>query len=161
MDDFFSETRQQFIRIANILGIEKEVIDKLKEPQRVIEFDIPIKLDNGETKTFKGFRSQHNNIMGPYKGGLRFHEKVSKDEVKALSMLMTWKCSLVGLPFGGAKGGIKVNPFELSRLELEKLARGYVRGIFSDIGYNKDIPAPDVNTNSQIMGWMVDEYSKI
>jgi glutamate dehydrogenase/leucine dehydrogenase len=161
MTGFFSETQKKFIRIAKALGVEEKIIEELKEPQNVIKLDIPLKMDNGEKKVFKGFRSQHNNALGPYKGGLRFHQDVSEDEVKALSMLMTWKCSLAGIPFGGGKGGIRVNPFELSCNELEALARGYVKEIFPHIGYKKDIPAPDVNTNPQIMGWMVDEYSKI
>ena len=161
MGDFFSETQKQFIRIAKVLGLKEEIIEELKDPQKVIKFDIPVEMDNGETKTFKGFRSQHNDILGPYKGGLRFHQDVSEDEVKALSMLMTWKCSLVDLPFGGGKGGVEVDPFQLTESELEKLSRGYVKGVFPNIGYDKDIPAPDVNTNPQIMGWMIDEYSKI
>lgn len=159
--NFFLEAQEQFIKIAKELNLSEEIVNKLKEPQNVIKVDIPVKMDDGETRTFKGFRSQHNNILGPYKGGIRFHPNVSENEVKALSMLMTWKCSLVDLPFGGAKGGIIVDPRALSESELERLARGYVKEIFPWIGYNKDIPAPDINTNSTIMGWMVDEYSKI
>jgi len=160
-NDFFSETQKQFVKIANILNLDLEIIEELKNPQNVIKFDIPIKMNNGQTEIFKGFRSQHNNVLGPYKGGIRFHPNVSENEVKALSMLMTWKCSLVDLPFGGAKGGIIVDPRKLSGSELESLSRGYVKQVFSWIGYDKDVPAPDVNTNPKIMGWMVDEYSKI
>ena len=160
-NDFFSETQEQFIKIANILSLDLEIVEELKYPKNVIKFDIPVEMDNGRIQNFRGFRSQHSNALGPYKGGIRFHPNVSEDEVKALSMLMTWKCSLVNLPFGGAKGGIIVNPKELSESELEKLSRGYVKKIFPWIGYDKDVPAPDINTNSKIMGWMVDEYSKI
>jgi len=160
-NSFFLECKEQFIEIANVLKLNSEIIEELKEPHRLIKLQIPVLMDNGETKIFLGFRSQHNNILGPYKGGIRFHQKVSEDEVKALSMLMTWKCSLVDIPFGGAKGGIIINPLELSRGELERLSRGYVKEVFSWIGPQKDVPAPDINTNPQIMGWMVDEYSKI
>ncbi len=126
----------------------------------MIKFEIPIRMDNGKIKEFNGYRCQHNNVFGPYKGGIRFSPDVFEDEVRALAMLMTWKCSLVGLPFGGAKGGIEVDPFKLSPGELEELSRGYVRKVFPWIGPDKDIPAPDVNTNPQIMAWMVDEYVK-
>jgi glutamate dehydrogenase/leucine dehydrogenase len=118
-------------------------------------------MDDGKIKVFFGFRAQHNNALGPYKGGIRFHPDVSEDGIKVFSQLMTWKCSLAGLPFGGGKGGVIVNPRELSERELERLSRGYVREIFPWIGPEIDIPAPDVNTNSQIMVWMTDEYSKI
>jgi len=160
-NSFFSETQDQFLRIAEVLKLDSEIINKLKEPQNLIKFVVSVRMDSGEVKEFKGFRSQHNNILGPYKGGIRFHQRVSEDEVKALSMLMTWKCSLADLPLGGAKGGVSVNPLELSKDELERLSRGYVKKLFSHIGYDKDIPAPDMNTNPQIMGWMINEYSKI
>jgi len=159
--NFFLDTQKQFKEIAQILKTEPEIIQELEEPHRVIKFQIPVKMDNGKTRIFFGFRSQHNNVLGPYKGGIRFHPGVCEDEIKALSMLMTWKCSLVGLPFGGGKGGVIVNPMELSQGELEQLSRGYVQGIFPWIGPDVDIPAPDVNTNFQIMAWMTDEYSKL
>jgi len=158
---FFLNCQKQFLDTANKLNLKTEIIEELKEPQRIIKFQIPIKTDNGKKKVFFGFRSQHNNALGPYKGGIRFHQNVSEDEVKALSMLMTWKCSLLNLPFGGGKGGIIVNPKELSKKELEKLSRGYVKAIFPFLGENIDIPAPDVNTNAQIMEWMIDEYFKL
>ena len=158
--NFFLDTQKQFKEIAQILKTEPEIIQELEEPHRVIKFQIPVKMDNGKMRIFFGFRSQHNNVLGPYKGGIRFHPGVCEDEIKALSMLMTWKCSLVGLPFGGGKGGVIVNPMELSQEELEQLSRGYVRGIFPWIGPDVDIPAPDINTNSQIMAWMTAEYSK-
>lgn len=157
---FFSETQKQFKEIARILNIEPEIIQELEQPQRVVKFQIPVKMDSGKIKIFYGFRSQHNNALGAYKGGIRYHPNVTEDEVKALSMLMTWKCSLAGLPFGGGKGGVIVEPQKLSKGELEGLSRGYVREIFPLIGEDVDVPAPDVNTNSQIMAWMVDEYLK-
>lgn len=153
---------QQQIRIAcDTLGLEESVYELLKEPQRVIEISIPVKMDDGSVKVFKGYRSLHNNSVGPGKGGVRFHENVDLDEVKALSIWMTFKCSITGIPYGGAKGGITVNPKELSIGELERLSRGYVRGIYKYLGEKVDIPAPDVNTNGQIMAWMVDEYIKL
>lgn len=158
---FFSDCQKQLREVASQLKLEREILQELEEPHRVIKFQIPVLMHNGKKKIFFGFRSQHNNALGPYKGGIRYHPEVSEDEIKALSMLMTWKCSLVGLPFGGAKGGVIVNPKELSQEELEKLSRGYVKEIFPLIGPEKDIPAPDVNTNPQIMAWMVDEYSKL
>lgn len=158
---FFLDSQKQLREIANFLKIEPEILQELKEPHRVIKFQIPVLMDDGKVRIFFGFRSQHNNALGPYKGGIRFHPEVSEDEIKALSMLMTWKCALVGLPFGGGKGGVRVEPRELSRAELERLSRGYVRGIFPWIGPDIDIPAPDINTNPQIMAWMTDEYSKL
>jgi len=159
--NFFLETQEQFREIANILNTEFEIIQGLEQPQRLVKFQIPVKMDNGGNKIFFGFRSQHNNSLGPYKGGIRFHPNVSEDGVKALSMLMTWKCALVGLPFGGGKGGVIVDPRKLSKGELERLSRGYVKGIFPWLGPDIDIPAPDINTNPQIMAWMTDEYSKL
>ena len=158
---FFENCQKQLREIASQLKLEPEILKELEEPHRVIKFQIPVLMPNGKKKIFFGFRSQHSNALGPYKGGIRYHPKVSEDEIKALSMLMTWKCSLVGLPFGGAKGGVIVNPKELSQEELEKLSRGYVKEVFPLIGPEKDIPAPDVNTNPQIIAWMVDEYSKL
>ena len=158
--NFFSHAKKQFKEIAGFLKLKPAVIRKLEKSDRVIKFEIPVKLDNGKIKKFLGFRCQHNNALGPYKGGIRYSSGVSENEVKALAMLMTWKCSLVNLPFGGGKGGVKVNPLQLSRAELERLSRGYVDKIFKYIGPEKDIPAPDINTNSQIMAWMMEEYVK-
>jgi len=158
---FFLQTQKQFKEIAKFLNLKSEIIQQLKEPQRILKFQIPIRMDNGKIKVFFGFRSQHNNSLGPYKGGIRYHPNVSEDGIKALSMLMTWKCSLVNLPFGGGKGGVIVNSLELSKNELEGLSRGYVNKAFPLIGPDVDIPAPDVNTNAQIMAWMDDEYSKL
>jgi len=122
---------------------------------------IPVKLDNGDMKVFTGFRSQYNNNLGPYKGGIRYHSNVSEDEVKALSFWMMVKCATVNIPMGGGKGGIIVNPKELSENELEKLSRGYIQKIWRDIGSDKDVPAPDVYTTPQIMAYIMDEYEKI
>lgn len=137
-----------------------KAIERLKTPDRVVEGDIKVKMDDGSTKTFKAFRSQHNNSVGPYKGGIRFHQNVSKAEVMALSTWMTWKCSVTGIPYGGAKGGVIVDPKKLSVAELERLSRAYAKFIAPYIGPWVDVPAPDVNTTGEIMAWMVDEYEK-
>jgi len=153
---------QQQIRAAvDMLGGNEELYDLLKAPVRMVEIQIPIRMDNGSLKVFTGFRSQHLTSMGPAKGGIRFHEDVSADEVKALSIWMSIKTSVIGLPYGGGKGGIIVNPKLLSEGELERLSRGYVRALWQVIGPDQDIPAPDVNTTPQIMAWMTDEYEHI
>lgn len=136
-------------------------IDQLKTPDKVIQGTLRIRMDNGKTKQFKAFRSQHNNAVGPYKGGIRFHQDVSKEEVMALSTWMTWKCSVTGIPYGGGKGGVIVNPKELSESELQRLSRAYASFIAPHIGPWVDIPAPDVNTNGQVMAWMADEYEQV
>lgn len=138
-----------------------EVFQILKIPQRIIKVNLPLRKDNGKLEIYEGYRVQHNNFLGPYKGGIRYLLQVDEDEIKTLALLMTLKCALVNLPLGGAKGGIKVDPKALSENELEKLSREYVRKIYDFIGPDKDIPAPDINTNSKIMDWMVDEYLKI
>ncbi|WP_422122834.1 Glu/Leu/Phe/Val family dehydrogenase [Planococcus sp. X10-3] len=153
---------QNVIKIAlEKLGYEDSMYELLKEPMRIMEVRIPVRMDDGVTKVFTGFRAQHNDAVGPTKGGVRFHPDVNRDEVIALSMWMTLKCGIVDLPYGGGKGGIICDPREMSMYEIEKLSRGYVRAISQIVGPNKDIPAPDVFTNSQIMAWMFDEYSKI
>lgn len=130
-------------------------------PERTLEVTIPLKMDDGSTKVFTGYRSQHSTVLGPAKGGVRYHQNVSLDEVKTLAFWMTCKCAVAGLPYGGGKGGIIVDPNTLSKRELEALTRAYIDRIAMIIGEKKDIPAPDMNTNAQIMGWMMDEYSKI
>ncbi len=157
----FEMAQFQVKNACDKLGMEPAVYELLKEPMRVIEVSIPVKMDDGSIKTFKGFRSQHNDAVGPTKGGIRFHQNVSRDEVKALSIWMTFKCSVTGIPYGGGKGGIIVDPSTLSQGELERLSRGYIDGIYKLIGEKVDVPAPDVNTNGQIMSWMVDEYNKL
>lgn len=130
-------------------------------PERTLEVSIPVKMDDGTTKVFTGYRSQHSTILGPAKGGVRYHQNVSMDEVKTLAFWMTCKCAVAGLPYGGGKGGIIVDSAKLSKAELERLTRGYIDKIAPIIGEKRDIPAPDMNTNAQIMGWMMDEYSKL
>jgi len=142
-------------------GINDLENELLKKPRRVLSFNISLRMDSGEVKFFNGYRVQYNDALGPAKGGIRFHPDVDLEEVKMLAFLMALKCSLVGLPFGGAKGGIKVDPHTLSQTELERLSRAYIREVHNYIGPNIDIPAPDMNTNAQIMAWMVDEYSKL
>jgi glutamate dehydrogenase len=155
------EIAQQHVKAAcDKLGTAPEVYEILKNPIRVLQVSIPVKMDDGTIKTFIGYRSQHNDAVGPFKGGVRFHQGVTRDEVKALSTWMTFKCGVVGIPYGGGKGGIIVDPYELSEGELEKLSRGYARAIAPIIGEKVDIPAPDVGTTGQIMAWMVDEYEK-
>ncbi len=158
--EFLKSVYSEIEKAGEEIGMNKDSIKAMKEPRRLIEFQIPLLMDNGEEKFFKGWRIQHNNALGPYKGGIRFHPAASQDEVKALSVLMSLKCALVSIPFGGAKGGVIVEPRILSEKEIEGLSRQYVREIFPFIGPNIDIPAPDINTNSQIIDWMVDEYAK-
>ena len=153
-------SQKQLKSACDLLGVEPIVYELLKEPQRVIEVSIPVKMDNGEVKVFKGWRSAHSSAIGPSKGGIRFHPDVCLDEVKALSLWMTFKCGVVGIPYGGGKGGVSCNVNELSQRELEQIARGYIRGIYKYLGEKIDIPAPDSGTNGQIMAWMTDEYIK-
>ena len=153
--------QKQLEKVDQYLHVDKNILARLKNPDRVLKVYLPVKMDNGEVKVFEGFRSQHNNARGPYKGGIRFHQNVSEDEVKALSMWMTWKCAVANIPFGGGKGGVIVNTKELSQGELERLSRSYIDAISPIIGENIDVPAPDVHTNPQIMSWMIDEYMKV
>lgn len=143
----------------SILDLKPGVIKYLREPRRVLEVAVPVKMDSGDIDIFKGYRVQHNTNRGPAKGGIRYHQDVTLDEIKALAMLMTWKCSLVNIPFGGAKGGIVVDPSKISKKELENLTRRYTYEILNFIGPEKDIPAPDVGTNAQVMAWIMDTYS--
>ena len=152
---------KQLEAIAKILNLDKKVIEKLKYTKKLIKANIKVKMDSGKTKVFKAFRSQHNDALGPHKGGIRFHPQVSEAEVKALSMWMTWKCSIVGIPYGGGKGGVICDPKKLSPGELQRLSRAYIRAIAPYIGPWLDVPAPDVNTSPRIMAWMLDEYLKI
>ncbi|MGG4032570.1 Glu/Leu/Phe/Val dehydrogenase [Paenibacillus cisolokensis] len=143
------------------LGYGDEMIALLQEPIRMLTVRIPVRMDDGTTKVFTGYRAQHNDAVGPTKGGVRFHPDVNEDEVKALSIWMSLKCGIADLPYGGGKGGVICDPRKMSFRELERLSRGYVRAISQIVGPTKDIPAPDVMTNSQIMAWMLDEYSRI
>lgn len=162
MSDNIFETAQKQIKDAcDKLNCKPAVYEILKQPMRVLEVAVPVKMDDGSTKVFMGYRSQHNDALGPAKGGMRFHPSVTADETKALSMWMTFKGAIVGLPYGGGKGGIACDPKQLSMREKEQLTRNYIREIAPFIGPDKDIPAPDVATNSQVMSWVMDEYSKI
>lgn len=144
---------------AQMLGLKKDEYETLRYPERELTVSIPIRMDNGELKVFEGYRVQHNSSRGPYKGGIRFHQNANMDEVKALAAWMSFKCAVVNIPYGGAKGGVKVNPRELSRDELIRLTRRYTTRILPIIGPDQDIPAPDVNTNGEVMGWIMDTYS--
>jgi glutamate dehydrogenase len=156
-----SIVQSQIKKALDINQYDGAIYQLLAEPRRFYEYNFPVRMDNGQVKMFKGFRSQHNDALGPTKGGLRFHPEVSDDDVKALSAWMTFKCALVNLPYGGAKGGVIVNPNILSTNELERLSRSWVRAFHNEIGQYRDIPAPDMNTNEQIMAWMTDEANII
>lgn len=151
---------EQFQRAADVMKLDSNVQEILRKPRRILSVNFPVKMDDGRILLYQGFRCQHNNALGPYKGGIRFHPNVTIEEVKALSMWMTWKCAVAGVPFGGAKGGVTVNPKQLSHDELERLSRSFFSMISEIVGPYRDIPAPDVYTDSQIMAWFMDEYSK-
>ena len=151
----------QFNHVASQLKLDPVTRSILTTPQRIIEVPVVITMDDGSKRIFEGYRVQHNNMLGPYKGGVKFHPSASENEVKALASIMTWKCALLGLPFGGAKGGVKVDPRELSPMELDRLTREYMRKIASVVGPETDILAPDMNTNAQTMATMVNEYSRM
>src|SRR3989338_861804 len=141
-ENSFKSAQEQLLIVARRIDLEKDVLNILIEPKRIIEVEIPVRMDNGTIKVFKGFRSQHNDSRGPFKGGIRYHPDVSADEVKALSMWMTWKCAVVNIPFGGGKGGKICEPKKMSKGELERLSRGYMKAISKFIGENTDVPAP-------------------
>lgn len=160
-EDFFSNTLKTMRQIFDLLKLPAAKIERLSQPDKILDFKLAVKMDDGSTREFPAWRVQYNNALGPYKGGIRFHSDSSLDEVKALAALMALKTSLMSLPYGGGKGAVKVDPRTLSSGELERLSRAYVRAIWQEIGPQKDVPAPDVNTNSRIMDWMVDEYSQL
>lgn len=160
-DNPWKRAQEQLRKSAEKLSLEQHVIHKLSEPDKIIHVSLPLKRDNGDIVILSGYRVQHDNSLGPYKGGIRYHPEVSIDEVKALSFWMTMKNAVVNVPFGGGKGGIAVDPKMLSEKELEQLTRLFTKRLFSDIGPLIDVPAPDVNTNPKIMAWIVDEYSKL
>lgn len=157
----FTEALSRLDKAASYAKIDAEAVEKLRYPKACLEVSIPVRMDDGNLRIFTGFRVHHNDVRGPTKGGIRFHPQVTLDEVKSLAFWMTIKCAVVGIPYGGGKGGVIVDPKELSHMELERLSRGYIERIANFIGPDTDIPAPDVYTNSMIMGWMMDEYSKI
>lgn len=160
MNNPFESAKQQLDAAAELASLDIKKIEQLKVPDRYIEVSIPVERDDGTQRIYTGFRSQHNNARGPYKGGIRYHQDVSLDEVRALSFWMTFKNAVVNVPFGGGKGGIIVNPKELSEAELERLSRGYMKKLHPVFGPEMDVPAPDVNTGGTIMTWMRDEYEK-
>jgi glutamate dehydrogenase (NADP+) len=161
MGRIFEEALTRLDAAAQHTRVDPEALETLRHPQAIVQVSIPVRMDDGSRRIFEGYRVRHNTTRGPAKGGIRYHPAVSLDEVKALAFWMTCKCAVVGIPFGGAKGGIVLNPKDLSRLELERLSRGFIQSIADFIGPDTDIPAPDVYTNAMIMGWMMDEYSKI
>jgi glutamate dehydrogenase/leucine dehydrogenase len=157
----FNNALAQLASITDVISIESEYYEMLKSPRREVIVALPLKLADGTSVTFTGYRVQHNNARGPYKGGMRYHPSVTLGEVKALAMWMTWKSAVIDIPFGGAKGGVTVDPKKLSNDDLERLTRKFVSAIDRDIGPEVDIPAPDLNTNAQTMAWMMNEYSRL
>lgn len=161
MKDPFQNYLAQLDRVDEILRMEPALKIQLQKPQKTVEVNFPVKMDDGKIRLFQGFRVQFDNARGPYKGGIRFHPQVNLSEVKALAAWMMIKCAVADVPFGGGKGGVVVNPKELSEKELESLSRAFIQAIYQEIGLEIDVPAPDVNTNPKIMAWMVDEYEKL
>lgn len=159
MSDPFKNYLAQIEKVDRVLRLEPSLKERLSKPQKTIEVNFPVKMDSGETRVFPGFRVQFNNARGPFKGGIRFHPQVNFSEVKALAAWMMVKCAVANILFGGAKGGVIVDPKKLSEKELERLSRAYVRAIYQNIGPDLDVPAPDVNTNPKIMAWMTDAYA--
>jgi glutamate dehydrogenase/leucine dehydrogenase len=160
-DNPFQMALKQLEETANLIGLDPGIHKILSRPKRVLTVSLPVKMDNGNIEVFTGFRSQHNNARGPYKGGIRYHPQVSIEEVMALSMWMTWKCAIVDIPLGGGKGGIICNPKEMSTSERERLTRRYAHAISDIIGPHTDIPAPDVYTGGEEMAWIMDTYSTL
>lgn len=157
----FEMAQTQFDKIADTIGLDEATRDLLRQPIREYHFSIPVRMDDGNIKIFRGFRAQHNDARGPAKGGIRFHPQETIDTVRALSMWMTWKTAVADLPLGGGKGGVICDPHNLSMREQEQICRGWVRQVYKNIGPNSDVPAPDVMTNGQHMIWMLDEYEVI
>jgi glutamate dehydrogenase len=157
----FEMAQQQFDHVADLLNLDPSVREFLRWPMREFHFRIPVRMDDGEIRIFQGYRVQHNDARGPNKGGLRFHPSETIDSVRALATWMTWKCAVADIPLGGGKGGVIVDPSTLSNDEKERLVRGWVQQMWKNIGPRQDVPAPDVGTTPQMMGWMMDEYSKI
>jgi glutamate dehydrogenase (NAD(P)+) len=157
----FENALEQFDGAAEYLKLEPGLRDVLRQPKRIVTVSLPVKMDDGSTNVFTGYRVQYNDARGPFKGGIRYHPGVTLDEVKALSAWMTWKCSVADIPFGGAKGGVICDPKNMSQGELERLTRRYAAAISNIIGPDQDIPAPDVYTNAQVMAWILDTYSLI
>jgi glutamate dehydrogenase len=161
MTNAFQMAQKQFDGVAELLNLDPDVRQILRWPTREFQFQVPVRMDDGSIRSFKGFRVQHSDVRGPSKGGIRFHASETIDTVRALAMWMTWKCAVVDIPLGGGKGGVVVDPATLSTPEKEKLCRGWIQQIYRNIGPRQDVPAPDVGTTPQMMGWMMDEYSKL
>ncbi len=161
MKNPFENAMAQLDKVAKVKKIFDELLARLREPNRDIRISIPVKMDDGSLKVFQGYRVQYSNSLGPYKGGIRYHPDTEINEIKALAFWMSLKCAVAGIPMGGGKGGITVLPKDLSKGELERLSRGWVRGLVEVLGPQKDVPAPDVNTTPEIMAWMADEFGKI
>jgi len=161
MQNPFQNAMLQLDKVAKTKNFGEEFFARLRQPDRDIRISIPVKMDDGSVKIFEGYRVEYNNALGPYKGGIRYHQDTEINEVKALAFWMTIKCAVAGIPMGGGKGGITVNPKELSKGELERLSRGWIQKLSDILGPKKDVPAPDVNTTPEIMAWMADEYAKI
>jgi glutamate dehydrogenase len=157
----FEMAQQQFDQVASLLKLDPSVCELLRWPMREFHFRIPVRMDNGTIRVFQGYRVQHNDARGPNKGGIRFHPAETVDTVRALATWMTWKCAVADIPLGGGKGGVIVDPATLSTSEKERLCRGFIQAIWRNIGPRQDVPAPDVGTTPQMMGWMMDEYSKL
>src|SRR3989338_7605490 len=157
----FHNALRQLKTAAETMNLDTATLERLRQPERIVQVTLPVRLDNGETKIFQGYRVQHSNLRGPYKGGLRYHPKVDLNEVKALALWMTMKCAVVGIPMGGGKGGIIVDPKKLSTGELERLTRAFTRAMQNVFGPDRDVPAPDVNTTPKMMAWIMDEFSQI
>lgn len=155
---FYESTQERFGRAADLVSLRDDVRVILSEPKNVIQVNFPVRMDDGSYRLFQGYRIQHNNVLGPYKGGIRYHPLVSLDEVKALAALMTWKCALSGLPLGGAKGGVQIDPRTLSRDELMRVTRRFTHALGTNIGVDYDVPAPDMGTNAQVMDWIMDTH---
>ncbi len=151
----------QLDKVAEIKNFGEEFVARLRQPDRDVRISIPVKMDDGLMKIFEGYRVEYSNVLGPYKGGIRYHPDTEINEVKALAFWMTLKCAVAGIPMGGGKGGITVEPKDLSKRELEQLSRGWVQKLADILGPHKDVPAPDVNTTPEIMAWMADEFEKI
>lgn len=160
MTDLFADALRKLDHAADRADVDPEVVEQLRHPKAILQVAVPVRMDDGTLRTFEAYRVRHDDTRGPAKGGIRYHPDVDLSEVKALALWMTLKCAVVGIPFGGGKGGVTVDPKELSRLELERLSRGLVHALGDFIGPDTDIPAPDVYTSEMVMGWMMDEYSR-
>lgn len=155
----FEAASSQIEAAAAYLNVPKDIVEMLKAPQRIIHLEFPVRMDDGKLRMFRAYRVQHNNVRGPYKGGIRYHQTVGIEEVKALASWMTWKCAVVNVPFGGGKGGVVCDPATLSKDELERVTRRFTKELSNNIGPDIDIPAPDMNTNPQVMAWILDTYN--